>query len=142
MQQRVEELSSDDVALLQKQREWLLGHYASNPSESYSGYAAKLALIETILASGWVKPDETWKLQSLGVALGDALAEHMALRWVAVEDEYGRDPALQDGSTSLKLYPLTVISKRIEAGEDPKVAELFLGLCRKVEEVRLKLRDD
>lgn len=140
MQQRVEELSSDDAARLEKHREWLLGHYASSPSESYSGYAAKLALIETILGSGWVKPSETWKLQSLGVALGDALAEHLTLRWVAVEDEYGRDPALQDGVTSLKLYPLTMISKRIEDGEEPKAAELFLTLRRKVEEVRLKLR--
>lgn len=140
MQQRVEELSFDDTARLEKHREWLLGHYASNPAESYSGYAAKLALIDTILTSGWVKPNETWKLQSLGVALGDALAEHMALSWVAVEDEYGRDPALKDGGTSLKLYPLTLISKRVEDGEKPKAVELFVALRRKVEEVRLKLR--
>lgn len=139
MKQRVEELSFDDVARLEKHREWLLGHYATNPAESYSGYAAKLALVDTILTSGWVMPNETWKLQSLGVALGDALAEHMALRWVAVEDEYGRDPALQDGSTSLKLYPLTMISKRVEDGEEPKAGELFLALRRKVEDVRLQL---
>ena len=139
MQQRVEELSQTELVRLAKHREWLLGHYVSNPEQSYEGYAAKLVLIDRILASGWIKSDETWKLQSLGVALGDALAEYLGLHWVAVEDEYGRDPALQDGATSLKLYPLTMISKRVENGETPEAVDIFKSLVRKIETLRPQL---
>lgn len=137
--QRIEELSEDDAAELDKHREWLLGHYEREPERSYAGYTAKLALIDVILRSKWILPGETWKLQSLGVAFGDALAEYLGLHWVAVEDEFGRDPALRDGDSSLKLFPLTAISKRVERGEEPSAVDLFRSAVRSVEDVRMKL---
>ena len=88
-----------------------------------------------------MQPAETWKLQSLRVAFGDALEEYMKLKWVVVEDEYGRDPALRDDNTSLKLYPLTMISKRVEEGEEVDAFGLFKMTCAKVEEARGKLRN-
>jgi hypothetical protein len=75
------------------------------------------------------------KLQSLGIALGDALAQKLGLQWVAVQDEYGRDPALRLEGTSVLLFPLTMISKRIERGEDVDVYQLFEGVCAKVGEI-------
>ena len=49
----------------------------------------------------------------------------MGLAWIAVEDEYGRDPALRDGETSIILFPMTTISKRIERGEIVDVLKLL-----------------
>jgi hypothetical protein len=43
---------------------------------------------------------------------------------VAVEDEHGRDPALRDHSGML-VFPLTMISKRVERGEHVDVVDLF-----------------
>jgi hypothetical protein len=117
------------------------GHYETDPEASFADWSAKLVLIETVLRSGWVRPDETWKLQSLGVAFGDALAQYKTLDWVVVDDEYGRDPALRDGETSLKLFPLTMISKRVQEGETVDPIALFKELCAKVDDVRAKLRN-
>jgi hypothetical protein len=39
-----------------------------------------------------------------------------------VADEYGRDPALRCPGTTVIVFPLTMISKRIEAGESVSVS--------------------
>lgn len=82
----------------------------------------------------WIEPTETWKLQSLGITLGDALSQKLGMVWVRVEDEYGESPALRYPGTTLLIFPLTAISKRIERGEEVDVVELFDGLCRLIEE--------
>lgn len=117
-----------------------MGHYDTDPAGRFAGWGAKLVLIDTILKSGWVRPDETWKLQSLGVAFGDALVQYMRMDWVVVEDDYGRDPALRDGASALKVFPLTMISKRVEEREAVDAVELFKQTCNGIEEARRKLR--
>ena len=52
-----------------------------------------------------------------------------------VEDEFGRNPAIRYKNSSLLAYPRTMLSKRIEDGESVNVAELFDGLCRRLEEL-------
>jgi Domain of unknown function (DUF3806) len=81
----------------------------------YQTVEGKLRLLGTIVRSGSIGRDETWKLQSLGIMFGDALAQQMGLSWVAVEDEHGRDPPLRDQDTTLVVFPMTTISKRISA---------------------------
>ena len=49
------------------------------------------------------------------------------LHWAAVEDELGRDPALQYAQTTTVVFPLTAISKRIEDGIEVDVYDLFGG---------------
>ena len=93
-------------------------------------------LIDTILQNKWIAPDQTLKLQCLGVTFGDALAQKLGLRWVAVEDKYGRDPALTLEGTSILVFPLTSISKRVERGEEVEVYGLFEDACRTIERLR------
>ena len=107
MEQKIEPLSADDAAGVEKQRTWVRDHYDPAARHHYDTLEGKLRLLDTILGQNWIKPDETWKLQSLGIAFGDALAQEMGLHWVAVEDEYGRDPALQDPGTTIVMFPLT-----------------------------------
>jgi hypothetical protein len=121
---RIEERERIDAA-----RAWMKGHFSNVPDERYAPLESKLTLIETILQNGWIEPSETWKLQALGVAFGDALAQKLMLEWVTVDDEYGCDPALNWPGTSLYSYPLTAISKRIEQGENVNVRELFESSC-------------
>jgi hypothetical protein len=82
------------------------------------------------------EPNETWKLQSLGITFGDALAQKMRLRWVAVADQYGRDPALRDPGTTMVIFPLTAISKRVARGETVDIRDLFASFCADIERVR------
>ncbi len=69
--------------------------------------------------------DKTVELQSLGILFGDLIATRCQLDWVVVQDDYGSDPALRNGTTSQLLFPLTMISKRVERGEPVRVARLF-----------------
>jgi len=124
-QQTVTMPSPDDLERLQDQRQVvnaiLAEHY--QPA-SLSGTRADLALLQKVLDDRVLTPDQTYELQSLGIALGDVMAAGLGLHWVTVEDQYGRDPALQYEDTSLIVYPLTMISKRVERGESTQVAWL------------------
>jgi len=135
MAQRVLPLEGELAADVEAKRRWILGHYERDPEGSYSTVEAKLLLLDTILSNNCVEPSETVKLQALGVAFGDALAQELGLNWVAVHDEYGCDPALILEGTSVKVFPLTSISKRIEAGETVEVHELFTAACSTIRRI-------
>ena len=68
------QLTAEDRADLETSRKWVKGHFTEAASEKYDPISGKLRVIDAVLKSGWVEPTETWKLQSLGVAFGDALA--------------------------------------------------------------------
>ena len=68
----------------------------------------------------------TYARQCLGVALGRVMAKNIdGLDWWIVQDEYGRDPCLRYGHTTLQINPLTMISKRLESGEIVSVRDLY-----------------
>jgi len=108
-------LERDDLLHLEKQRAFV--HELTRRldlSPTFSGGVTDLQLLQNIVDSKALSPDQTWELQSLGIVLGDIFAKQFGLRWVIVEDEYGRDPALRFSSTSNLVFPLTMISKRVE----------------------------
>jgi hypothetical protein len=90
-----------DLAL---KRKWVQNHFAPEARASHDSVEGKLRLIATILASGWVEATETVKLQSLGVAFGDVLAQRCGLEWLTVSDRYGRDAALRLPGTSVIVF--------------------------------------
>jgi hypothetical protein len=58
------------------------------------------------------------------------------LTWVAVEDNLGRELALVLDGTSVRVFPITSISKRIERGEEVEVYGLLEDACRTIEQLR------
>jgi hypothetical protein len=138
MDQKVEPLNADDVAHLEAKRKWVREHYDEGARHQYETLEGKLVLLDAILRNKWIEPTETVKLQCLGIALGDALAQKLGLQWVAVEDEHGRDPALSRVGTSLLVFPMTAISKRIERGEEIDLREFFLSHCEMIERAASK----
>jgi hypothetical protein len=139
MDQKVEPLAPDDVVHIERQRAWVRGHYEPDAQHHYGSVEGKLRLLDGILRSNFIAPSETWKLQSLGITFGDALAQQIGLSWVAIEDEHGRDPALQYANTSLIVFPLTMISKRVERGDSFDVYELFEGICQTIAHAKSEL---
>ncbi len=127
MEQKIDQLTADELAHLEKQRSWVRGHYSSEAQVLCTTLDGKLDLLVAILNNNWIQSNETWKLQSLGVTFGDALAQKLDLKWVAIEDDNGRDPALNDIGTKTVVYPLTAISKRIEQGDPVNVPDLFVN---------------
>jgi len=72
----------------------------------------------------------------MGIILGDTLVQHCGVEWRAVEDEHGRDPCVQVPGSTVVLFPLTMISKRLEKGEPVDVFDLFNWTADKIEELR------
>jgi hypothetical protein len=123
-EQKITALNESDQKLLRDQRavvEKYLGNEDSK--EKYKTAAGKLGTIRAILQSNLFKPDQKYKLQCLGIVLGDVFVQDMGMEWIMVEDEYGRAPAVRLPNTTIILYPMTMISKRIERSEKVDVFE-------------------
>jgi Domain of unknown function (DUF3806) len=135
--QKVTALTDADQQRLQQQRavvEKFLGDDASR--QKYQKAEGKLGTIRAVLQANVFKPNQTYELQCLGIVLGDAFVQELKMEWVMVEDHYGRDPAVRLPSTTIILFPLTMISKRIERGEQVEVFELFNGVAAQVDEIK------
>jgi len=126
-------LSDDDTANLEAMRRWVREHYEPEAEHKYQTLEGKIALLDTIISNHWIKPDEKLKLQCLGITFGDALAQRLGFEWRMVEDEDGRGTALVQTGTTIVLFPQTMISKRIEAGEVVDVYDLFNATCDTVQ---------
>ncbi|WP_018607860.1 DUF3806 domain-containing protein [Uliginosibacterium gangwonense] len=136
MQSNTEAMNAQELADMEDMRAWVRGHYTPEAVHEYDTVSGKLKLLQEILNAGWIDESETLKLQCLGITFGDAISQQLGLNWVMVEDEYGRDPALTLEGTSILLFPKTMISKRIEDGEEVDVQELFALITAKVMEIR------
>lgn len=135
--QTVSALTAADQQRLRDQRAVVEKYLTDDESRrKYQTAAGKLGIIRAILQANVFKADETYKLQCLGIVLGDAFVQKMNMEWVMVEDNFGRDPAVRFPETTIILFPLTMISKRLERGETVDVFELFNTAANKVEEVR------
>ena len=125
-----------DQKRLRDQRAVVEAFLANEDTGKYRHPAGKLGLIRAILESGTFKAIQTYELQYLGIVLGDAFVQEMKMEWVMVEDEYRRDPAVRMPGTTIILFPLTMISKRIERGERVDVFDIFNWAAAKVEELQ------
>ena len=104
--------------------------------EDLDGTHQDLELIQRVLDHGLVEPEATYTLQAFGLAFGRVfLNEFPDYDWWMVEDEHGRDPAIRYKETSLLVFPMTMISKRIEDGDPFDVPELFDGLAKQLAEL-------
>lgn len=85
-----------------------------------------LASLQSVVDSGLVDRSETYVLQCLGVAFGCVLARAIDdLDWSVVNDEYGRDPTLRLGQSSIQINCLTMISKRVESDSTVDIQALY-----------------
>lgn len=132
--QKIVPLTAADEQRLETQRE-IVAKYLSpeDLKAKYQTAAGKLGALRALLTARVFKPGQTYELQSMGVVFGDAFVKDMGFHWVMVEDQRGRDPAIRYKETSIPLFPLTMISKRIEKGEEVDVFDLYNGIAKEVE---------
>ncbi len=136
-EQKITELTGADQKRLHDQRavvEKYLGNEDSK--QKYKTAPGKLGTIRTVLQAGIFTKEQTYELQCLGVVLGDAFVQELGMEWIMVEDEHGRDPAVRMPKTTVILYPLTMISKRVERGEQVDVFDLFNGVAAQVDDLQ------
>jgi hypothetical protein len=123
----LEEPGEDDITRLAEQlmvAERLTARHAGR--SKLDGSRQDLAAIQAVLDSAELGPADTYELQCLGVAFGRVVAAAFpGLDWAIINDEYGRDPTLRYTATSVTINVLTMISKRVENGEQVDVAHLL-----------------
>jgi len=94
-------------------------------SEPRGGSLDDLRLLQKVLDDRVLGTSDVYELQCLGVALGDVMERQLGLRWITVDDEYGRTRALQFGDGEDVFFPITMISKRYERNFPVDVQELY-----------------
>lgn len=120
-----ENLTAEDQASLGLARDWVKRHFGEGADAYYATVAGKLRILDSILSEPGTAMWEKSKWEYLGVTLGDALAQELSLEWVIAIDEFGRAPALNWPGTSLMCHPISMVSNRLEDGEDVDVDDLF-----------------
>jgi hypothetical protein len=129
-------LSSEETARLNEQRTFVAAFLNQHfPGLHLTRTKADFAVLQKVVDSKLIKPNETWKLQSLGVAYGDALVSYIeGLSWCDVTDEYGTDPTLRYRETTLQANALTMVSKRVEDGREIDLQEMADWLKKAIPE--------
>jgi len=104
--------------------------------EAFHNSDQTISLIQKMIDKKVFQAEDTDELQSLGIALGDYIQyKNNDFHWAVVRDEYGRDVCLQFKTFPITVFPMTMISKRIEDGESINVSELMSNLVDKVIEL-------
>lgn len=85
-----------------------------------------LRRIQRAIDSGALDNANKQTLQALGAALGDIFAnEHKKFDWRVYEDDAAASHAVCLIGTEHCLFPMTMISRRMEAGLKPDVTKIF-----------------
>jgi hypothetical protein len=81
--------------------------------------------LQRLIDQNIVDTNDTATMQAMGVVLGDLLAREMKLDWVIFEDVQGRNRALRYKQLETVLFPITMLSRRLEAGIKVDIQAVF-----------------
>ncbi len=99
---------------------------ARNLGRQFQGQRDRdLDLLQSLLDKRVVRPEQTRELQAMGLIMGDLLATELDMHWVIYEDRVGRSRALRYKESDDFLFPMTMISRRREAGNQARVADIY-----------------
>ena len=119
-------LQPGDEARLREQRELIRDLAAQKLGRGLSGERERdLDTLQQLLERRILGAGQTAELQAMGVVIGDLLARELDMHWVIYSDGEGRSRALQLGSTSNFLFPITMVSRRVDAGIQVRVREVY-----------------
>jgi hypothetical protein len=123
---RILDLSADDKARNDRQRRIVDKLVKENFGYvKLEGSKSDLYYLQRIVDKKLVGRHDGYDLQALGVILGDIMDRNLPVRWVVVEDKYGRSRALQFEETKSLYYPVTMISRRLQNNMEVNVRQLY-----------------
>ena len=130
----VEELSLGQRFLMSRQRgdvEDLISRHLG--IMALRGTSADLPVLQQLVEKKVLKDDDVDAWQAIGLVLGDLMVDEFELHWVSVEDEYGVSKALQWQDTMNFVFPITLLSKRIQFGQKIDIPEIYEKLRADIE---------
>lgn len=122
---QIEELRWVDNGFLERQRQSIDEITRSEFGSRLRGDKSDLRLLARILEQDLVNQTEKQKLQAMGVVLGDVFANELNMQWRVYRDADGKSRAVCLPEVRQCLFPVTMISKRMEVGVKPDINELY-----------------
>lgn len=93
--------------------------------QSLRNNKSDLQLLQRIANEQLIRQNDVEKLQALGAVLGNVLRDELGLEWKVYEDARGRSRALCVSNTEHCLFPLTMLSRRLEVGLKVDVDRIY-----------------
>jgi len=84
-----------------------------------------LALLQRVIYKGLIKREDSLTLQAMGAVLGNVMVKEFDMQWMLYEDGNGRSRAVCAPISQECLFPITMLSRRMEVGLIPNVQELY-----------------
>ncbi len=126
LESRVEELSQLDLTFMQQQRQLIRDIAGQQLGRYFNGELDNdLALLQELLDKRVVKGSQTKELQAMGLIMGDHLQAELGLNWVVYVDRVGRTRALRYREGDHYLFPMTMIARRREVGNEEPVIAIY-----------------
>lgn len=89
------------------------------------GDNSDLDVLQRLIYKGVINKDDRERLQALGVVLGTVMEKELNLTWKIYNDQQGRSRALCVEESGECLFPITMLSRRMEVGLVPNVSEVY-----------------
>ncbi|GAA6169510.1 DUF3806 domain-containing protein [Sessilibacter corallicola] len=122
---KIEELGWLDNQHLNNQRASVNELAKLKLGDSIRGNKSDLDVLQRIIDARLIASDERVKLQALGVIIGDQFQREFNLVWRIYEDQAGRSRAVCFKDTEHCLFPITMLSRRMEVGLQPNVKKIY-----------------
>lgn len=97
------------------------------------------AQMQRLLDEQIVSSDDSVTLQAMGIILGNILKSEQGLSWIIYIDKYGRSRALQIPGQRDVLFPVTMISRRVEAGAEVDINDIYSKALKELERIRKQI---
>lgn len=95
-----------------------------------------LELLQRIIYRGLIRPTDVAALQALGAVLGNVMVADLELEWKVYIDGEGRSRAACLPDSDQCLFPITMLSRRMEVGLLPDVQRIYADSREMVESYR------
>lgn len=123
---QIEELSVLDLRYMDNQRTLLQELAATSFGRRFNGERDNdLEVLQLLLDRGVVSNQQTAELQAMGIVIGDLLAIELDMQWVVYADGIGRSRALRYRDSDDVVFPVTMISRRREVGNEDLVIGIY-----------------
>lgn len=89
------------------------------------GNMGDIKLLQRIADQRLIEKSDKQTLQAMGSVIGNLMVQTNGFGWKGYEDQYGRTRAVCVLDTDKCLFPVTMLSRRIEAGLDVDVQLIY-----------------
>ncbi len=122
----IEDLTPNDQGYMARQVEYVDKIARTRLGAQVRGNLEDLTLLQRIIDQKLIATDDKEGLQSMGAVLGQVMAADVpSLEWKIYRDKAGRSRALCARNTQQCLFPITMLSRRVEVGLTPDVSKVY-----------------